>query len=145
MATEKDCGSASCLAKHVEGSLREAQKQGLDDIKTLMESHYRTMDQRIIEIRQSVEKQSDIIHPRLIKVEQEIVSIKTDIGQNGLDAKISQNSDVKWARGYKGFIRAVAVIVVAFAITSASVYFLFIYRTHGLNEVQQTQKSVRGN
>lgn len=123
MATEKDCGSASCLAKHVEGALAAQQAQGMESIKQLMQTHYTALDQRIEEVKQAAKDQGKEVFPRLNRMECDIIAIKTDIGPNGLDAKISQNADVRWARGYKGFMRAVAVVVVAFIITGGITYF----------------------
>jgi len=109
-----------------------SQEQGIHNIKDLMQSHYDALDNRIMEIRQAVKDQADIIHPRLNKVEQDMVAIKTEIGAYGLDARISDHADVKWVRGYKGFLAGVAAIVVAALLVGGFNW----WRTHDMSSKQ---------
>lgn len=103
----------------------------LEAIKALLTVHYDTLSKDIGEIKGDIKGLQSEIFPRLNKAEQNIIKIQTDIGEHGIDSKISCHSDVKLFRSYRRGLQYVGGGVAIALICAFFYWLLFIYDTHG--------------
>ncbi len=118
----------------------------IDTLKELLNAHYTGLSQQVNDVKRSVDKVessvqklSEDVYPRLNKAEQDIVSIKTDIGVNGISAKISEHADVAWARSFRDGLKWAGGTIGVTMLIAFLGWALGMYDLHGKTNEQPPQ------
>ncbi len=130
---QPSCGAPSCrvivdgVAGRLEKTLSKQHDAGIEAIKDLMTMHHNTVRDSIAEIKKAAEKQGDEIFGRLRRVEsrQDVIEA-TAMTETKVKDIVSQDSGVRWARGQKGWAKAVWTAVSIAAIIGAFKIILWI-------------------
>lgn len=139
---DANCGGPSCrqfvddVAERIGQPLREQHTAGVAAIKELMTLHYNTLKADVAEIKATADRQGNEVFSRLRRVEsRQDVMEATAMSETRVKQIVDADKGVQWARGQRGWVKALWYSVSTAAILGAVKLIFWIAATADKTQV----------